>query len=164
MKRVWLAAVAVIGFSLLNGTRAQAQAIASIGTQLAFEYGSNGRSFETRQPFALRGGYRFAQGDLYLEYGRFRTSQGSPMVQVERTHTDWLLWARRAFFTNWKFAPYAALGAGVQYEKIETTLGSERSSSTGTPQFLASAAGGFTSSVTEKLELQIESRLSSSSG
>lgn len=154
------------GFGALMGLGSQARAhgFGSVGTELVYEYGSNGRTLETRQPFSLRGGYRVPVADVYVEYTRFSISQGSPLVQVRRTHHEALAWARRFFFQDWKLWPYLAVGVGAQFETIETTLGDETAKSTGSPQPVFGGVMGLSASVWRGLEVQLEGGLSVSSG
>jgi len=154
----------LVGLGFLVPSRAEARALVALGTHLVFERGTDGRAFETRQPFSLRAGYRFEIGDAYLEYQSFSTSLGTSMVQVARTHRELIAWGRRVIVPSWKMAPYGALGAGVQYDTIETTLGAETSKADGRFEPLLSAAAGFSAAVHEKVELLLESRLTLSSG
>lgn len=162
MNRGWSALViALFGLSI-TASRADASVLVSVGTQLVFENASDGRTLEGRQPFALRGGYRFELGDLYLEYTRFSVSDGSEMVAVERTHHEWQLWGRRVLVPQWKLKPYLAAGLGLQYDNVETTLSGATTKTSGDPRFLSSVAAGLTAVVWERLEMQMEAMLSGS--
>lgn len=162
-------AVLLVSFMIFVGLwlaspRAEARALVAFGTHLVFERGADGRAFETRQPFSLRAGYRFEIGDADLEYQSFSTSLGTPMVQVARTHRELIAWGRRVFVPSWRMAPYGALGVGVQYDTVETTMGMETSEAVGRFEPLFSAAAGFSAAVHEKVELLLESRFTFSSG
>lgn len=155
--------ILIFASCLLVQKEVHAQVIGSLGQNLLFESGNNGRSIDTRQPLALRGGYRFDAGDLYLEYSKFRSAQGTPSVQVVREHGEWLMWARRIFSGEMKFAPYAAGGAGVQRDEVETTIPGETKKDRGEFRPVVAIAGGFHAVVRGGLELQLEAKTAASS-
>ena len=70
---------------LLVGASAKAEPFAALGMSLNFEQAPDGRTIETRQPLAVRGGYRFQPVDVYLDYQTFNATQGTPLVHVART-------------------------------------------------------------------------------
>lgn len=161
MRSSFLLFIAVLG-CFFASERAHAQVFTSIGTELLFEYAPNGRALEARQPFSVRGGYRFTAGDLYLDYSQFKASEGAAVVQVERTHHEWLVWGRRILFPEWRLKPFLAAGVGVQYENVDTTLNGETTKTSGDPRLLSSLATGLSAVVWEKLEVQVEAAISGS--
>lgn len=162
--RIFAMTLGLVLMSFLSFTQnASAQAILSVGQNLLFENGNNGRSIDTQQPLSVRGGYRFGIRDLYLEYSSFQSAQGTPSVQVVREHSEWLAWGRRVLAPKMKFAPYAAAGLGLQYDKIETTIPGESKRDQGEPHPVLALASGFLVAVREGLELQLEVKAASSS-
>jgi hypothetical protein len=154
----------LLSMVLVLSLTARAGVLLSAGSNLAFEYANNGRTFESRQPFALRGGYRFDDGDLLLERSTFSVAQGTAAVKVRRSHEEWLAWARRVFGSPLALKPYAALGGGLQSEKVETTLNGATTTNGGRAQALAAAAAGFTAETIEGVTIDLELRASTSSG
>jgi hypothetical protein len=149
---------------LLSGFDVQAKVLLSMGSGLAFEYANNARNLEIRQPLSLRAGYRFSAADLLLERALFSYSQGTSALHVRRTHEEWLAWGRRLFQNEGAFKLYAALGAGAQFDKVETSLNGETTLNTGRPQPLAAIAGGFNGQTLDGFELDLELRAAFSSG
>lgn len=145
-----------------SGPVAKAEPFAALGTSLAFEQSPDGRTIETRQPFAVRGGYRFRMLDVYLDYQTYSASQGTELVRVGRTHHEWVMSARRIFFKKWKARPYGALGLGVQHDVVETTLGEEEARDVGLAQAVLAASLGVQVKVWKSFDLQFESRLATS--
>lgn len=148
-------------FSVLLGLPcfAQAEVLASLGTQLVFETESSGRAYDKNQPISLRAGYRFPWADLYAEYSSVQESDGTEMVKVSRKHQELLGWGRHLFMKRWKFRPYGAAGLGLQSEKVDTALGAEVAHTKGEPKGLLAAALGGTALVSKHIDIQVESRL-----
>ncbi len=147
-------------FAFCFVAQAGASPIAELGGSVVFERAADGKGIESRQPFAMHGGYRFEQADVFFEYSSFRASEGTSMIFVSREHQEFMLWARHAFFAHWRAAPYLALGGGFYYETIDTDLGAETSRETGSTESLYAAATGLRFAVTRAFEVSFETRAS----
>lgn len=137
-----------------------ASPIVALGANLVFESSTDGRRLETRHPFSIRGGYRFSWADAYLEYANFRESTGSQMTFISRQHHEIVLWGRKFLNSSWQTSPYAALGAGLEFDEVTTNFGSQHADDQSSPQAMAAAALGVRVVVWENLDLQFEGRLS----
>lgn len=142
--------------------------LVEIGGNLAFEYANNGRTLESRQPVALRGGYRFDEVDLLLEHDSFSYSQGTPAVQVRRSHQEWIFWGRHLFVApgleEIRLKPFAAGGIGARTDKVETTLNGITTTNTGRAEPLVALAGGFEAITADGFSVDVEIRATLSSG
>lgn len=136
---------------------------AGLGGNVTFEYASNGRTVEARQPFSLRGGYRFSKADVYLEYSSFSYDQGTPMLSVERTHREASLWARRLLVPEWKLTPFAAAGVGFQRDEATTSFGSEADRAVGDWLPTFGVAMGVDVTMFQYVNVTLEGRASTSS-
>lgn len=145
---------------LLGAEHGRAEGIAALGTGMTFETSTDGRTIETRQPFSVRGGYRFPWVDTYLEFNTFHTSSGNPTVFITREHDEWLLWGTHAFRKDWPISPFVGAGLGIESERVTTSLGAESSRDGGDPQSMAAAVCGLRSTLWKTLDLALESRLS----
>lgn len=138
---------------------AHAAPIFALGGNVVFETSTDGRSLEARQPLSVRGGYRFDLMDTYLEYSNFRVSSGSTMTYVWREHQEFILWGRKLLDNRWSVSPYAAFGAGFEYEHVTTNFGMQHTDDQSDPVAMAAAALGVRFVVWEGLDLQLEGRL-----
>jgi hypothetical protein len=159
------AAACIIGAPMAVGASGP---LVEVGGNLAFEYANNGRTLESRQPVALRGGYRFDGVDLFLEHDSFSYSQGTPAVQVRRSHQEWIFWGRRLFappgLEEIRLKPFAAGGIGARADKVETTLNGVTTTNTGRAEPLGALAGGFEAITADGFSLDVEIRATLSSG
>lgn len=162
MKKFNLIQLCLTCLVFLSFWPAHAEFIGAVGTNLLFEYESNGRDIEAHQPLAVRAGWRMTLVDLYVEYSQFSQTQGNLSVSVERERQEWLAWVRRAIVPRWKIAPYAALGLGMNTETVTTQLNDELETERGRPEAVYMAAGGFLAKIRENLDLQIETRVGAS--
>lgn len=151
----------VVIFVLFAGS-ARAEVLASLGTSVVFEPASNGRSLDQRQPWSVRGGYRFDRFDVYAEYSRFDVGTGTSLVGVTRKQEKALAWGRVTLLP-WRLAPYVAAGAGVLSERVETRFGEDTRTDSGRPEPVVALAGGAATPLARWCELGLEGRLESSS-
>jgi hypothetical protein len=147
-------------FLLLISLTAHAEPIFAIGQNLVFETSSDGRSFDTRQPLSVRGGYRFSEADVYLEYSRFQASTGGQSMVISREHQETIIWGRKIFRPDWIVAPYLAMGGGVEWELVNLNFGSQSINENGFAQMMAAVALGARVLVWSNFDLQLEGRLS----
>ncbi len=152
--------VFLIFVGIFFSLRSHAGPLASLGTQMSFEYDADGRNYEIRQPLSLRGGYRFRHLDLYLEFSRFTQSNQVSYLQIKREHTEWIGWARHIFRNKWIAQPYGALGFGIQYDTVTTNFANDSARDEGTPYSLASLAGGVRFLIAKRLNIDLEGRAS----
>ena len=113
LRKAWLPGL-LLAQILIASHSANAGVLAGVGGNLTFEYGTNGRTYEVRQPFSLRGGYRFQLADFYLEYSSFATSQATSFLEVERMHYEFIAWARKTIMRLFGGASIMA-GHGPKY-------------------------------------------------
>ena len=142
---------------------ARAEVIAAAGVQLDFATAADGRSISTNEPFVLRAGCRFQYLDVYLEFENYTASDGGPGLYVSTQHQEWLTWARYMFTQKSRVAPYVAVGAGVEIQRVETDLGDQVSKESGAPVFETAAATGLRINVWSNLDVEFEGRLTSAS-
>lgn len=146
----------------LVGVSARAEMLASLGTSVMFESSSNGRTLDQRQPWALRGGYRFERFDVYAEYARFgNATTGTSYVGVTRKQEQLLLWGRHVV-RQFRLMPYAAVGVGALAETIETRLGTEERTDSGRPEAAFAGAVGAIAPITQWCEVSLEGRAETS--
>jgi hypothetical protein len=145
---------------LVMGHTAQAGPIASLGTNFVFEQSADGRNYDVQSPLVFRGGYRIPLADFYLEYSQFSSSTQVGVVSTERTHSEWIAWARYLFMKPWYVQPYLAGGLGVQSETVKTSFMSSNARDEGTPLAVGTAAAGVRALFFERLSLELEGRAS----
>lgn len=143
---------------------AQAAPFVAFGSQMVFETSANGRTVEARKPFSVRGGYRFDDSDLYLEYTSYRLSEGESYVAVRLEHQEFLGWIRHVAEPSWPLSPYMAAGIGAGNDHVETVFGAEEVRDAGAPQVITAVAAGCLANLTRMVDLQLESRLAIHSG
>ena len=143
---------------LISASFASASPIASIGANVSYERGADGRTYTPRVPFSLRGGYRFEMADAFLEYSMFRASEGESMISVTREQHEFLLWGRHLFRKEWRVSPFAGAGVGFHFERIETKFASDVSRETGDADPVAAVAAGLRWNVIRGFELIGEAR------
>ena len=149
----------------LLASHAKADTLAAIGGGVSLEYASDGRTYQARTPFLIRGGYSFKDFDTYLEYSTFQSSDdNASYVQVTRQHQEWIAWVRHIFFPRWIVAPYLAAGAGMQYDVVETGFNGDSSRDVGMSSALVATAAGIRTELGSNFDLQLETRMGFSSG
>lgn len=144
---------------LLVGMKASAAPIMSIGANVLYERGADGRTIEMRTPFSISAGYRFLELDLYLEYSMFRASDGESVIKVDRERHDFILWGRYFFLPEMRLNPYLGLGAGFQYERVETAFDDQVSREAGEPSAVYAAKTGIRFPINRHFELLVEGRV-----
>ncbi len=152
----------VFALALVASVSSRAEVLASLGTSVMFEAATSGRSYDQRQPISIRGGYRFPRFDAYAEYSRFEVATGTSFVGVSRRRDQALAWAR-VMKSEWRIAPFAAVGAGLLTERVETRFGNENRSDGGSPQLVTAIAVGGMTPLSKWLELSLEARGENSS-
>ena len=155
MKTAVLSLVVLVLFSCQF---ARAGAIGALGSSLSFEHDADGRSYDVQSPFSVRAGYRFKLADFYLEYSHFQRSTDVSIVDVERQHTEWIVWTRHFFLERYWIQPYAAFGAGFQYDTINTSFAGEGARDQGVPDSLAAFAGGLRVLMAKRFSLELEAK------
>lgn len=141
---------------------ARAETLASLGTTMLFETSASGRTFDQRQPWAIRGGYRFERFDVYAEFARFLApSNGTSFVSVARQQDQLLLWGRHVV-RKWRVTPFGAAAVGALTEKIETKLGNEERTDSGRPEPVLALAAGAIAPIAEWCEISLETRAETS--
>ncbi len=144
---------------LCTGMVASAAPLVSVGLGVIYEKSSDGRTIETRTPYAIGGGYRFSELDVHVEYSMFRAGDGESLVKVDREYHEFMLWARRFFLPEWSVQPYAGAGIGLQFEKVETSFDQEVSRETGDPGAVYAAKAGMRFPLDRHFEALIEGKV-----
>jgi hypothetical protein len=150
----------VSAFLLMAPCVGMGDVIVAGGTGLSFITNVDGHSVDTVETFSIRGGYRFPQVDLYLEFNGYTVSDGNSTLYVSREHQEWIMWSRHIFHPEWVVAPYVSAGAGFQYDTIQTNLNTDNSNEQGSAQALGVLGGGVRITIWQQLDLQIEARAS----
>ena len=144
-----------------QGSVAQAEVLASIGTSMVYELSASGRSYESKQPWAVRGGYRFSLADLYAEYSHVASSQGSGLVQVGKSRDEFLGWTRYVV-KGWSLRPFGAIGAGFVSQTVSTQFSDQGDNIKGEPDPVVAASLGLIWPVMSHFEISLEGRAESS--
>lgn len=163
MKRI-LRDLSLLGFFAINimSLPASAEVLAGLGGSIAFERSANGRDFETRQPWGVRGGFSMRRTDFYLEYQTFQVSDGIESMYLTRTRHEWLGWVKQRIAPHRYWSPFLAAGLGFEYEVIQTQFMGGSYRDRGLLEPVAALAAGLQANVTREFNLNLESRLAAS--
>ena len=144
---------------------------AEVGGQMLLEPDGSSEHLNVRYPLMVRGGYSWQATlgqpkrgalplDGYLEYSAFKVSEGEGNVSVRRIQHSWLAWGRYRFSAveGGVLTPIAAIGAGLQYANVKTSVADQVRRDDGEPALTAAAALGVLARISESWSAGIELR------
>lgn len=118
-----------------------------LGLELRYERGES-QDFESRTFWNPAFAIQRKNLSALFEYGQYTDSSNSSSTNIERKHTELLVWGRWHFLTfnqdqPMRFSFYAGLGIGAYQEDITTTfMGSSQTDKSGTKVMEAVGLGG----------------------